>query len=91
MDDEVKRIVTTSFMLGLRISQSINNLPPPDRIRYTALMETLISVAGGEELTLETAPDLQEASPATAESSAIQRDYALFQQLIAKTVLDRLR
>ena len=90
MDDEVQRMVTTSFLLGLRISQSINNLPPPDRVRFAALVETLEGVAAGEELTLEAAADLKRARPETADLDAIQRDYTNLQRLIAQTVLKKL-
>lgn len=90
MDDETKRLITTSFLLGLRISQSINNLPPPDRVRYKALVETLEEVAAGEELTLETAADLQRARPPAIDLDAIQRDYTNLQRLIAEIVFERL-
>ena len=90
MNDDVERMVTTSFFLGLRISQAINNLPPPDRIRYAALMETLQSVAAGkEELTLEAADDLNRVRQ-SADFEAMQRDYMQLQQVIAKHVLARL-
>lgn len=90
MNDEVERMVTTSFLLGLRISQSINNLPPPDRVRYAALIETLEAVAAGEDLMLEAAADLQRVRSQQAEFDSIQRDYADMQRLLARTVLEKL-
>jgi hypothetical protein len=90
MSDEVDRLVATSFLLGLRVSQSINNLPPPDRIRYAALLETLQGIAAGEELALEAAADLQRLRPAAMDLSSIQQDYTNLQQQIAQTVLGRI-
>lgn len=90
MNDEVERMVTASFLLGLRISQSINNLPPPDRVRYAALIETLEAVAAGEDLMLEAAADLQRVRSQQAEFDSIQRDYADMQRLLARTVLEKL-
>lgn len=90
MNDEVERLVTTSFLLGLRISQSINNLPPPDRIRYAALLEALEGITAGEELPMEGATDLKLIRPATADLDAIRRDYSALQKTIAATVLQRL-
>jgi hypothetical protein len=90
MDEETKRLVTTSFLLGLRISQSINNLPPPDRIRFAALVESLSEVASGQELTLDAAADLQRSRPELLDFTSIQQDYTNQQRLIAKTICDRL-
>lgn len=91
MNDETERLVTTSFFLGLRVSQSINNLPPPDSIRYAALVETLEAIAAGDALTLEAAADLLRIRPELADVDAIQRDYSSLQQSIGQTVLRRLR
>ena len=41
MDEETANLFATSFILGLRVSQNINNLPDPDEVRYLALLETL--------------------------------------------------
>lgn len=90
MDDETKRMVTTSFLLGLRISQSINNLPPPDRIRLAALVEALSEVASGQELPLDAAADLQRSRPELPDFTSVQQDYTNQQRLIAKTIFDRL-
>lgn len=90
MDDETKRMVTISFLLGLRVSQSINNLPPPDQVRFAALVETLQGVLAGEELTLEAAADLRRSRPGSVDMDAIQRDYTNLQRLIAQTVLEKL-
>ncbi len=90
MDDEARRMVTTSFFLGLRVSQSINNLPPPDQVRFAALMETLQAVMEGEELSLETAADLQRIRPSSTEADTLQQDYTRLQRVIAEAVLERL-
>jgi hypothetical protein len=90
MNDEVERMVTTSFLLGLRISQSINNLPPPDRIRYAALIEALEGIIAGEELVMEGATDLKLIRLQSLDLEAIQRDYSALQKMIAVTVLQRL-
>lgn len=89
MSDDVQRTATIGFLLGLRVSQSINNLPPPDRIRYTALIEILQEIAGGGELSLETDADLRRLQPSAAHEE-LQRDYRDLQKDIASTVLKRL-
>jgi hypothetical protein len=90
MDNEVERLITTSFLLGLRVSQSINNLPPPDRIRYAALVESLQGIAAGEELPLDGGADLKRMRTELVDLDAIQRDYNSQQKRIAATVLQRV-
>ncbi|WP_425616671.1 hypothetical protein NA78x_000323 [Anatilimnocola sp. NA78] len=91
MDEEAVNLIVASFILGLRVSQSINNLPDPDEIRYLALLETLERLVAGEEVLWDSIAQLKRQRPEINDLAETQAKYDSLRTLIASTVLKKLR
>jgi len=91
MDEETAKLVATSFILGLRVSQNINNLPDPDEVRYLALLETLERLVAGEEVLWDSIAPLKRQRPEISDLAEAHQKNASLRNLIASIVLKQLR